>query len=69
MTTAAVTLEIAGVRIRAPGPVHALLYACQHGAHHSWDRLSWVADVAGLWLRLGPTGHVQACETALRAAG
>ena len=64
MTTAAVTLEIAGVRIRAPGSVHALLYACQHGAHHSWDRLSWVADVAGLWLRLGPTGHVQACETA-----
>ena len=64
INAAAATLDIAGAGIRVPEPVHALLYACQHGAHHSWDRLSWVADVAGLWLRLGPTGHVQACETA-----
>ena len=48
----AVTLEIAGTRVRAPRPEHALLLACAHGAHHRWDRLVWVADVAGLWARL-----------------
>ena len=49
---AAVELAIAGARIRAPAPGHALVLACLHGAHHGWDRLGWVVDVAGLWLRL-----------------
>ena len=66
INAAAATLDIAGAGIRVPEPVHALLYACQHGAHHSWDRLSWVADVAGLWLRLAPAARAEACTTARR---
>lgn len=62
----AVVLEIAGAKIRAPMPGHALLYACLHGAHHRWDRLAWVADVAGLWLRLAPQEREEACATARR---
>lgn len=61
-----VVLEIAGARIRAPAPGHALIFACLHGAHHRWDRLAWVADVAGLWLRLEPAEREEVCETARR---
>ena len=61
-----VVLEIAGGRIRAPAPGHALIFACLHGAHHRWDRFSWVADVAGLWQRLEPAEREEACATARR---
>lgn len=50
----AVELDIGGNPIRTPRPVHTFLLACQHGAHHRWDRLAWVADVAGLWRQLSP---------------
>jgi hypothetical protein len=63
---AATVLEIAGAQVRAPGPVHALIFACLHGAHHRWDRFSWVADVAGLWLRLSPAERENACAVARR---
>ena len=63
---AAAPLEIAGARIRAPAPGHALLLACAHGAHHRWDRLGWVADVAGLWRRLSPAEREAACRAARR---
>ena len=63
---AAGPLEIAGARIRAPAPGHALLLACAHGAHHRWDRLGWVADVAGLWRRLSPAERAAACRAARR---
>lgn len=66
MITAAVMLEIGGAQIRTPMPVHALLMACIHGAHHRWDRFSWVADVAGLWLRLLPAEREKACQIARR---
>ena len=62
----AVVVEIADAKIRAPMPGHALIYVCLHGAHHRWDRLAWVADVAGLWLRLGPEEREEACATACR---
>lgn len=62
----AVALDIAGATIRAPAPVHALLLACLHGAHHRWDRLAWVADVAGLWRRLTATERAAAGRTARR---
>ncbi len=63
---AAAPLEIAGAPIRAPAPGHALLLACAHGAHHRWDRLGWVADVAGLWRRLSPAEREDACRAARR---
>jgi hypothetical protein len=62
----AVPLEIAGARIRTPAPMHALILACLHGAHHRWDRFSWVADVAGLWLRLAPAERDGVCAAARR---
>lgn len=62
----AVALDVAGATIRAPAPVHALLLACLHGAHHRWDRLAWVADVAGLWQRLTAAERAAAGRTALR---
>lgn len=60
----AVSLEIAGTRIQAPAAVHALLLACAHGAHHGWDRFIWLADVAGLWLRLSRSERDTACRLA-----
>jgi len=62
----AVSLDIAGTGVRTPAPYHALLLACVHGAHHRWDRLSWVADIAGLWQRLSSSEQVKACATARR---
>ena len=61
---AATTVDIAGTRVRTPAPVHALLLACRHGAHHGWDRLVWIADVAGLWRRLSPAERETACASA-----
>ena len=57
---------IGGAPIRIPAPGHALLMACVHGAHHRWDRLGWVADVAGLWRRFRPEERKIACATARR---
>ena len=62
----AVELEVAGARVRAPAPRHALLLACAHGAHHCWDRLGWVADVAGLWMRLSAADREDARTMASR---
>lgn len=62
----AVAMEIGGVKVRTPAPGHALLLACAHGAHHRWDRFGWVADVAGLWLRLSPAEREDACAVARR---
>ena len=63
---AAVELDVGGAWIRTPAPVHALLLASVHGAHHGWDRLGWVADVAGLWRRLTDAQRADACATARR---
>lgn len=66
MLAAAVELEVADAKIRTPAPMHALLMACVHGAHHRWDRLGWVVDVAGLWQRLSPAEQAEACAIARR---
>ncbi len=66
MVGACGTLAIAGASIRVLSPVHSLLFACAHGAHHRWDRLGWVADVAGLWGRLSPAERGGACACAQR---
>lgn len=66
LLNAAAALDIGGAAVRAPAPVHALLYACLHGAHHGWDRLGWVADVAGCWRRLPPAAQAEVCVTARR---
>lgn len=62
----AIVMDISGTPIRTPRPVHALLLACRHGAHHRWDRLAWVADVAGLWQRLSPSQREEVGEIAHR---
>ncbi len=61
-----VPLEVAGTTVRTTAPVHTLLLACIHGAHHRWDRLSWVADVAGLWGRLSLQEQDEAFRVARR---
>lgn len=62
----ATILDIAGTPVPVPQPVHALLFACRHGAHQCWDRLVWVADVAGLWRGLAPAEREEACDLARR---
>lgn len=66
MVAEATVMDIGGTPIRTPRPVHALLGACRHGAHHRWDRLAWVADVAGLWQRLSPTQRDEVGDIAHR---
>jgi Uncharacterised nucleotidyltransferase len=62
----AVQMDVAGTRVRTTTPVHTLLLACIHGAHHRWDRLSWVADIAGLWKKLSSDDQIEACAVAHR---
>lgn len=40
-------------------PAAHLLLSCLHGAWHGWERLSWVADIAGLLVRY-PSAFSQA---------
>ncbi|MGE0133262.1 MAG: nucleotidyltransferase family protein [Blastocatellales bacterium] len=35
-------------RTRLSLPEDLLIYLCAHGAKHAWERLIWLADVAGL---------------------
>lgn len=64
MRARAAALEIGGRSVRAPHPLHALLHACRHGAHHAWDRLAWVADAAGLWQTLSAEERGEVCALA-----
>jgi hypothetical protein len=51
--TQTVTLsEGASVRTLAPDDLFA--YLCVHGAHHSWSRLKWLADLNALILSTNP---------------
>lgn len=61
-----VTLTIGGADVHALHPVDALLYGCRHGAHHGWDRLSWVMDTAALWARLTAAERAAVCALARR---
>ncbi len=38
----------AGKQIATLGLEDLLLYLCAHGSRHCWERLGWIADVAGL---------------------
>jgi hypothetical protein len=61
-----VEISVGGAGVRCPSPPHALLLACLHGAHHRWDRLGWVMDVAGLWMRMDQRQREDAVATARR---
>jgi len=37
--------------LRAPAPALHLLLCCEHAVWHGWNRLAWIADVAGLLVR------------------
>jgi hypothetical protein len=37
-----------GQRVMTLSPEDLLLYLCVHGAKHTWERLSWIADIARL---------------------
>ena len=64
MKTSSVSLRIAGVAMRVLSPIHSLLFVCAHGAHHRWDRLGWVADVAGLWWGMSTEEQEEVCVCA-----
>src|SRR5262249_1662838 len=55
--------------VPAPSVEDELVLICVHGAKHFWERLSWIADVAGLVSR--QTGidwaRAAACAEAVRA--
>ena len=63
-----VQLNIGGVVVSTLHPVDALLFGCRHGAHHGWDRLSWVMDTAAIWQKLSPAERAEACVVARRRA-
>ncbi len=44
--TKTISLNFQGVRLSALPPREHLLYLCQHGSKHGWQRLVWIADVA-----------------------
>jgi hypothetical protein len=54
-------------------PEDLLVYLCAHGAKHVWEKLLWIADVAGLihrhsnldWRRVYDLAARQRCERAL----
>jgi hypothetical protein len=37
-----------GQKVMTLSPEDLLIYLCAHGAKHAWERLIWIADVAGL---------------------
>lgn len=61
-----VRLSIGGASVFTLHPVDALLFGCRHGAHHGWDRLSWVMDTAAIWQKLSPADRAAACAIAQR---
>lgn len=40
--------ELEGTKIKLPAPEDLLLALCIHGSKHLWERLAWIADIAGL---------------------
>ncbi len=59
-----IKLDLGGFHIPAPMPLHAFLLAALHGAHHGWDRLLWLVDLAGLWIRFSPAECEDCCRLA-----
>ena len=62
--------DLAGVPIRSLCFEDLLIYLCLHGSRHSWERLSWIADVHELilsegdveWEKLWHAAHLVGCE-------
>lgn len=48
-----VEVDLAGGRVRTPGPVDTMVVLAVHGAAHAWERLLWVCDVSAAASRLG----------------
>ena len=40
--------ELEATKIKLPAPEDLLLALCIHGSKHLWERLAWIADIAGL---------------------
>jgi Uncharacterised nucleotidyltransferase len=51
-------------QVPAPCVEHHLMLICVHGAKHFWERLSWIADVAGLVARQTGINWERAASTA-----
>ncbi|NPV62358.1 MAG: nucleotidyltransferase family protein [Methanotrichaceae archaeon] len=45
---------ILGRRVRSVRPDDMLMLLCQHGTKHTWERLSWICDVAATARMIGP---------------
>jgi len=62
-----------GQAVMTLSPEDLLVYLCAHGAKHAWERLIWIADVAGLihrhsnldWRRVYDLAVEQRCERML----
>jgi len=60
--------QLAGVAVRTLAPEDLLLALCFHGAQHSWERLSWICDIAEL-LRAGAPPDWAIVQARARALG
>ena len=56
----AITISLAGERVRSLAPDDLLLFLCVHAAKHAWVQLGWICDIAKLadhrdvdWQRVG----------------
>lgn len=47
-----VEVDLAGGRVRTPGPVDTMILLAVHGAAHAWERLLWICDVSAAASRL-----------------
>lgn len=47
-------ISLGDATIPTLSPEDLLLILCEHGAKHSWERLGWIADIAGLICREKP---------------
>lgn len=62
-----------GQKVMTLSPEDLLVYLCAHGAKHVWERLIWIADVAGLihshsnldWRKILDLAVEQRCERVL----
>jgi len=68
-----ITSHPGGQTVMTLSPEDLLVYLCAHGAKHAWERLIWIADVAGLihrhsnldWHRVYGLAVEQRCERIL----
>lgn len=69
-----IQVRIDAHEVPAPSPEDHLVLICIHGAKHFWERLNWIADVAGLisqqtridWERAASTARTVQSEHLLR---